>query len=73
MLAELKTASIRPLTPSAVKPDLIVDNTDLQPDRQTTSPSLIVSPAVSAVSGPNCLISLTCVAVSACGAAGGGR
>jgi hypothetical protein len=73
MSAELKTASIRPLTPSAISPDLIVDETDLQPNRPTTTPSLIVTPAVSAVSCLNSLISLTCVAVSACGAVGGGR
>jgi hypothetical protein len=45
----------------------------LLPDRPTMVPSFIVTPTVSAVSCLNSLISLTCVAVSACGAAGGGR
>jgi hypothetical protein len=45
----------------------------LRPDRLTTTPSFIVIHAVSAVSWPTCLISLACVAVSACGVAGGGR
>jgi hypothetical protein len=73
MSAGPKTTSIRPLTPSAIKPDLIVDNTGPQPNRPTTTPSLIVTPAVSATSGANCLISLTCVAVSARSVAGGCR
>ena len=73
MSAELKTASIRPLTPSAIKPDLIVDKTDLQPNLPTTTPSLTMTPAVSAVSCLNSLISLVCVAVSAGSVAGGGR
>jgi hypothetical protein len=74
MSAKLKTASVRPLTPSAIKPDdLIVDNTDVPPDRPTTTPSLIVTPGVSAIPDPNSLIPPGCVAVSACGAAGGNR
>jgi hypothetical protein len=73
MSAGPKTTSIRPLTPSAIKPDLIVDNTGPQPNRPTTTPSLIVTPAVSATSGANCLISLTCVAVSARSVAEGCR
>jgi hypothetical protein len=72
MTAELKTGSIRPPTPS-MKPNLMVNNTDLRPNRPTTTPSLIVTPAVSAASRPNCLILLTCVAVSAGSVAGGGR
>jgi hypothetical protein len=71
MSAELKTASIRPLTPSAISPDLIVDETDLQPNLPTTTPSLTVTPTVSAVSCLNSLISLVCVAVSAGSVAGG--
>jgi hypothetical protein len=73
MSAELETASIRPLAPSAIKRDPIIDVTDLWPDRPTTMPSFIVTPTVSAMSVASCLVSLTCVAVSACGAAGGGR
>jgi hypothetical protein len=73
MSAELKTGSIRPPTPSAINPDLIVDSTNQQPNRPTTTPSVFVAPAVSATSGSNWLISLACVAVSACGVAGGGQ
>jgi hypothetical protein len=45
----------------------------LQPNRPTTTPGVIVTPAVSPVSCPNYLISLACVAVSACPLAGGCR
>jgi hypothetical protein len=72
MSAELKTASIRPLTPSAIEPDLIVDNAVLPPN-QTTMPNLTVPPTVSAVSCLNSLISLVCVGVSAGSVAGGCR
>ena len=73
MSAELKTAFYSAADPFGDQPDLIVDETDLQPNLPTTTPSLTVTPAVSAVSCLNSLISLVCVAVPAGSVAGGGR